>query len=155
MSAAAFSANLVQCIKNDWPLDEEQLAGLFPSVAKVTGSVLGTQVQVEYLKAELLKDPRMALQTIMDAYLKLVKEAKQKCKANDPWPVIIIDEANALIEWKETETLNALLKFFVYLTKQEQLAHVILATSDTFLTQWLDSGAPHMWTFVCVPSCVY
>jgi hypothetical protein len=58
--------------------------------------------------------------------------------------VIIIDEANALMEWKDAETLRALLKFFVYLTKQEQLAHVILATSDTFLTQWLESGAPRL-----------
>ena len=56
--------------------------------------------------------------------------------------MIIVDEANALMEWEDTKSLNALLKFFVYLTKQEKLAHVILATSDTFLTHWLESGAP-------------
>ena len=98
-------------------------------------------VDLHFLKAELKKDPQTALRTITDAYLKLVKDAKQKRKEGDPWPVII-DEANALMEWKDAETLSALLKFFVYLTKQEQLAHVILATSDTFLTQWLESGAP-------------
>jgi hypothetical protein len=65
-------------------------------------------------------------------------------KADDPWwPVIIIaDETNAPMGWKDKESLEQLLAFFVYLTKQEQLAHVILATSDTFLTQWLDVGAP-------------
>jgi hypothetical protein len=98
-------------------------------------------VDLHFLKAELKKDPQTALRAITDAYLKLVKDAKQKRKEGDPWPVIIIDEANALMEWKDAETLSALLKFFVYLTKQEQLAHVILATSDTFLTQWLDLGA--------------
>jgi hypothetical protein len=58
--------------------------------------------------------------------------------------VIIIDEANALIKWKDEESLDSLLAFFVYLTKQEQLAHVILATSDTFLAQWLETGAPRL-----------
>ena len=144
MSPATFSANLIKCVKNDWQLDDTWLSKMIPSVARVSGSVSGTPVQVEYLKAELLKDPRTALQTITDAYLNLVKGAKEKRKAGDPWPVIIIDEANALMEWKDKESLNALLKFFVYLTKEEQLAHVILATSDTFLTQWLDSGAPHL-----------
>ncbi len=142
MSPAAFSANLIKSTTEDWQLDDTWLSKMTPSVAKVSGPVLGTRVEVEYLKAELLKDPRTAFQTITDAYLKLVKGAKENRKSGDPWPVIIIDEANALMEWKETESLNALLKFFVYLTKEEQLAHVILATSDTFLTQWLDSGAP-------------
>jgi hypothetical protein len=45
------------------------------------------------------------------------------------------------MKWKDKDSLDSLLAFFVYLTKQEQLAHVILATSDTFLTQWLDLGA--------------
>jgi hypothetical protein len=156
MSPAAFSANLVKCIKNDWQLDDMGFSRLIPSLAKVTSSAFGAEFQVEYLKAELLKDPRSSFQTITDAYLTLVKDAKQKRKAGDPWPVIIIDEANALMEWKEeTESLNALLKFFVYLTKEEQLAHVILATSDTFLTQWLDSGAPRLSTCVFVLLCVY
>jgi hypothetical protein len=52
------------------------------------------------------------------------------------------------MEWEDKKSLNALLAFFVYLTKQEQLAHVILATSDTFLTQWLDSSAPPCFGFV-------
>jgi hypothetical protein len=114
---------------------------VIPSLAKVTGSALGAEVKVDFLKAGLQKDPQTALQTITDAYLTLVKDAKQKRKAGDPWPVIIIDEANRLMVWKDKESLEQLLAFFVYLTKQEQLAHVILATSDTFLTQWLDLGA--------------
>ena len=141
MNPSAFSANLVKCTKNDWQLNDTWLLSLLPSLSKVTGSVLGAEVKLDFLRAELLKNPQSALQSIMGAYLKLVVEAKQSRKDGDPWPVIIIDEANALIDWEDEKSLAALLKFFVYLTKQEQLAHVILATSDTFLTQWLDSGA--------------
>ena len=142
MSPEAFSANLIECTTSDWQLDDKWLLSLFPSLANVAGSALGAAVNVEFVKAELQKDPRTALQTITNAYLKLVKDAKKKRKAGDPWPVIIIDEANALMEWEDKKSLKSLLKFFVYLSKQEKLAHVILATSDTFLTQWLESGAP-------------
>jgi hypothetical protein len=141
---AAFSANLVKCMQNDWQLGEKWLLSVILSLAKVTSSAMGTEVKVDFLKAELKNDPHTALQTIIDAYLKLVQDAKKKRKEGDPWPVIIIDEANSLMEWKDTETLSALLKFFVYLTKEARLAHVILATSDTFLMQWLDSGVPRL-----------
>jgi hypothetical protein len=141
MSPEAFSENLVTCMQNDWQLGADSLLALFPAAIKLAGKVSGVDVTTEFLKAELQKDPQTALQTITNAYLKLVKDAKKKRKVGDPWPVIIIDEANALMEWEDKKSLNALLKFFVYLTKEEQLAHVILATSDTFLTQWLDLGA--------------
>ena len=136
---ASFSANLVKCTKRDWQLDDKWLLSMVPSLAKVT---LGAEVKLDFLKAELQKDPRTALQVIMDAYLKLANDAKQKRKKGDPWPVMIIDEANALTEWEEEnkQSLTALLKFFVYITKQEQLAHVVLATSDTFLTEELERG---------------
>ena len=137
----AFSANLVKRTKSDWQLDDKWLLSLFPALSKVTGSAYGAEVKVEFVKAELQKDPRTALQTTIDAYLKLVTDAKRSRKVGDPWPVIVIDEANALMKWNDTKSLEQLLAFFVYLTKQEQLAHVILATSDTFLTQWLDNGA--------------
>ena len=72
-----------ECTTEDWQLDGTWLSKMIPSVAKVSGSVSGTQVQVEYLKAELLKDPRTAFQTITDAYLKLVKGAKENRKADE------------------------------------------------------------------------
>jgi hypothetical protein len=150
MSPAAFSANLVKCMQNDWQLGGGRLLALVPMNLKLKvkwarllsfGFGLDGTFELDLLRAELQKDPQTALQTIMDAYLKLVKDAKKTRKAGDPWPVIIIDEANALMKWKDKDSLDSLLAFFVYLTKQEQLAHVILATSDTFLTQWLDLGA--------------
>ena len=44
-------------------------------------------------------------------------------------PTIIIDEANQLQQWKKTETnqLDALLRYFVLVTKEAKLAHVVLA----------------------------
>jgi hypothetical protein len=140
MNASAFSENLVKCMQNDWQLDGKWLSTVLPSLALATSSAMGVELKLDFSKAELQE--KSALRTITDAYLKLVKDAKRKRKEGDPWPVIIIDEANALIKWKDEESLDSLLAFFVYLTKQEQLAHVILATSDTFLTQWLESGAP-------------
>jgi hypothetical protein len=144
MNPEAFSENLVKCIQTDWQLGADSLLALFPSAMKLAGKVSGVDVSIEFLKAELQKKPQTALRTITEAYLKLVKDAKKKRKEGDPWPVIIIDEANALMKWKDEDSLDSLLAFFVYLTKQEKLAHVILATSDTFLTQWLESGAPHL-----------
>ena len=144
MNPEAFSENLVKCIQNDWQLGADSLLAFLPAAMKLAGEVSGVDMTIEFLKAELQKKPQTALRTITDAYLKLVKDAKKKRKEGDPWPVFIIDEANALMKWKDEDSLHSLLAFFVYLTKQEQLAHVILATSDTFLTQWLESGAPRL-----------
>jgi len=144
MNPEAFSENLVKCMQNDWQLGADSLLAFFPAAMKLAGEVSGVDMTLEFLKAELQKKPQSALRTITDAYLKLVNDAKKKRKVGDPWPVIIIDEANALTKWKDDDSLDSLLAFFVYLTKEAQLAHVILATSDTFLTQWLESGAPRL-----------
>lgn len=54
-------------------------------------------------------------------------------------PTIIIDEANQLQQWKETEAdqPEALLRFFVLITKEAKLAHVVLATSESLFDCWL------------------
>ena len=141
LSPTAFSVNLMKCMSNDWKLDVAQLWRLFfPSSVKLAGEAAGVEVTLDYVEQELQNRPT-PLQVIIGAYSKLVKEAKQKRSPGDPWPVIIIDEANRLTAWKDKESLEQLLAFFVYLTKQEQLAHVVLATSDTFLVEWLESGA--------------
>ena len=141
LSPTAFSINLLKCMSNDWKLDVAQLRRLFsPSSVKLAGEAAGVEVTLDYVEQELQNKPT-PLQVIIGAYSKLVKEAKQKRSPGDPWPVIIIDEANRLTAWKDKESLEQLLAFFVYLTKQEQLAHVVLATSDSFLVEWLESGA--------------
>ena len=140
LSPASFSVNLLKCMLNDWQKHAlELLRLLVPSSARLAGSAAGIEVSLDYLKRELMQEPT-PLNTIIEAYSKMAKEAKQKRAPGDPWPVIIIDEANRLTAWKDEESLEQLLAFFVYLTKQEQLAHVVLATSDTFLVEWLQSG---------------
>ncbi|KAG7671494.1 hypothetical protein KSW81_003629 [Nannochloris sp. 'desiccata'] len=56
-------------------------------------------------------------------------------------PVIVIDEANMLMKWKELEStepqLESLLAFLVAISKEANLVHVVLATSDYFLANWL------------------
>ena len=140
LSPASFSVNLFKCMSNDWQQHASELFRfLVPSSARLAGSAAGIEVSLDYLKRELLQEPT-PLNTIIEAYSKMANEAKQKRAPGDPWPVIIVDEANALQEWEDAKSLKALLKFFVYLTKEEQLAHVVLATSDTFLVEWLQSG---------------
>ena len=140
LSPASFSVNLLKCMSNDWQQHASELFRLLvPSSARLAGSAAGIEVSLDYLKRELMQEPT-PLNTIIDAYSKFAKEAKQKRAPGDPWPVIIIDEANRLTAWKDEESLEQLLAFFVYLTKEEQLAHVVLATSDTFLVEWLQSG---------------
>ena len=165
--------NLLECMRNDWELSGKSLLELLPGKVaprqvalwqslsrslKVTFG--GSEIALD-LKQRLREDPS-PMQTITMAYLKLATDAKERRKSGDPWPVIIIDEANALSEWEDKRPLLALLRFFVFLTKQKQLAHgeragllvpsrvrvkphaclaVVLATSDTFLLNWLESGA--------------
>ena len=150
MNAVLFAAKLVERMQQDWQLDVDALHALFPAAAKLPDSPCDANMYVLCIKAELRKDPRTALQTVMDAYLKLVTNAKQQRGAGDPWPVIIIHDARSLLEyWKDEASLNSLLNFFVYISKQEQLAHVILESGDTVLLQELESGAPPVPLLVC------
>ncbi|KAL4542072.1 hypothetical protein Ndes2437B_g06389 [Nannochloris sp. 'desiccata'] len=68
----------------------------------------------------------------------------QAVASRDFWrrkPVIVIDEANNLMDWKELDPaepqLESLLAFLVAISKQLNLVHVVLATSDYFLASWL------------------
>eukprot|EP00882_Tetradesmus_deserticola_P011183 GHRQ01011832.1.p1 GENE.GHRQ01011832.1~~GHRQ01011832.1.p1 ORF type:complete len:347 (+),score=45.81 GHRQ01011832.1:113-1153(+) len=55
-----------------------------------------------------------------------------------PYPVLIIDEANRLKDWQDERALQVLLDFLVVITKQHGLCHVVLGTSDSFFTDWLE-----------------
>jgi hypothetical protein len=156
-------------MKNDLKLSDKGLLKLIPrklapwqALWEVLLCSVKFTVEGADIALDLLRDDPTPLQTITAAYLKLAEEAKERRKSDDPWPVIIIDEANRLSNWKDKDSLEQLLAFFVFLTKEKQLAHgesgrlveavtrawyltpflaVILATSDTFLLQWLEKGA--------------
>jgi hypothetical protein len=55
------------------------------------------------------------------------------------YPVLIIDEANVLMEWSNSypSELGVLLRFFVATTKQTHYGHVVLATSEYAFQTWL------------------
>jgi hypothetical protein len=76
-------------MQNDWQLGGGQLLALVPWKLKLKvklarllsfGFGLDGTFALDVLTTELQKDPQTALQTIMDAYLKLVKDAKRKPK---------------------------------------------------------------------------
>ena len=88
-------------------------------------------------------EPPTTMQSIMDLYKRLVQDsaAARARGVAQPFPVIIVDEANRLMAWEDKRALQQLLDFFVHLTKEASLAHVVLSTSDSFLTTWLDASA--------------
>ena len=58
-------------------------------------------------------------------------------------PVLIIDEANVLMEWSDDpghKQLKALLRFFVKTTKVKHLGHFVLASSESFVIDFLEKG---------------
>lgn len=61
---------------------------------------------------------------------------------------MVIDEANVLTEWQyssieQQQALKALLRFFIRTSKQENLGHVILPTSDYAFIKWLAGEIGH------------
>jgi hypothetical protein len=57
------------------------------------------------------------------------------------------DEANKIMKWRESDPSNpqleALFDFLIQISKQLNLVHVILATSDYFLVGWLAGSEFH------------
>ena len=135
-SPDALARNLLERVKAVWRLDFASLLRLTPTYT----------VKLPFFNLTRLSEPT-DLQSIIEAFMQLIKDAKERRTYGDKLPVLIVDEANDLISWeKEHEVeLRHLLKFFVLATKEANLAHVVLISSDTFLPQWL-----HKCACVCV-----
>jgi ATPase domain predominantly from Archaea len=155
MSPVAFTENMLECIRNDWPEAFVEFLELFGFKVTDDAEVLRVPVKFSLASPRNWGGPPTAgvefsaggaaaassLQDFFDAFQVQAGKAKKERKPGDPWPVIVIDEANVLMDWEDKKSLKALLAFFVRVTKQEQLAHVVLATSDTFFLQWLEKRA--------------
>ncbi|KAG7672243.1 putative ATP-binding protein [Nannochloris sp. 'desiccata'] len=66
-------------------------------------------------------------------------------------PVIIIDEANVLLDWHDDPghtQLKALLRFFVKTTKEDHLGHFVLASSESFVIDFLEKEGLHSKQYV-------
>ncbi|KAG7674196.1 hypothetical protein KSW81_006024 [Nannochloris sp. 'desiccata'] len=66
-------------------------------------------------------------------------------------PVIIIDEANVMMDWHDDPghtQLKALLRFFVATTKEDHLGHFVLASSESFVIDFLEKEGLHTKQYV-------
>ncbi|KAH7619447.1 putative ATP-binding protein [Nannochloris sp. 'desiccata'] len=66
-------------------------------------------------------------------------------------PVIIIDESNKLMRWSDDpgrKQLRNLLDFFVKTTKEDHLGHFMLASSESFVIDFLEKEGLHTKQYV-------
>jgi AAA+ ATPase superfamily predicted ATPase len=83
-----------------------------------------------------------SIESIINIYTQLLsrwREAASKDGKRLLRPVIVLDEANKLMNWgaEYNTDLDALLEFFKKITKQDQAAHVVLVTSEYAFQGWL------------------
>lgn len=135
----ALSQVLLRGVQDAWRLDDAALARLL-SGNNFTIPFLNIPV---HFPLHFPYTPPTTMQSIMDTYHRKVSESAE-ARAHDatvPFPIIILDEANRLAAWEDKKALQQLFDFFTFLTKEAGLAHVVLATSDSFFTTWLDNRA--------------
>ena len=150
MNPASFANILLECMQNSWRFDASDAA----EFARLVGGLSADVLPDGSVRLGVASSPESsALQAALDAYTRLVTRARAKRAPGDPLPVLIIDQANKLMTWDDTRTLKALLAFFVMLTKETQLAHVVLATSDGLLAQWL-SDRTSVAHAACTRACL-
>jgi hypothetical protein len=71
-------------------------------------------------------------------------------------PVFIIDEANKLMRWSDDPDhmqLRNLLDFFVKRTKEDHLGHIVLASSESFVIDFLKKGKLRKCVLAMVSCC--
>lgn len=137
-SPLLFSTNLRELVTEDVAMDNwwKNLSNLI-SASIIKLPYYHADLKTFFKLEESTKSPIGGIIDSLTAFLEATRPLSYK-------PVIIIDEANVVMEWKEQDKghaeLKKLLRFFVRVTKQEHLAHIVLATSDYFLTTWLENG---------------
>ena len=104
----------------------------------------GIKAKVPYLEADLGKlFAPAADKPPMDSIIDSLTTFLEATRPLPYKPVIIIDEANKLIRWSDDsghKELKNLLDFFVRTTKQEHLGHIVLASSESFVVDFLENG---------------
>lgn len=88
----------------------------------------------------------MPLQDVIDVYMALINLWKQRqldgsLEDTTP-PLLVLDEANKLMMWGDEHQKDRveLMDFFVKITKEKKLCHVVLATSEYAFQGWLSDG---------------
>ena len=118
-------AALFSSVSNDMKLGDQTLAvELGPLVAAIS---------------DIAGPDSSALGGILRIYCKALEKTSSEGR---PRPPIIIDQANALTSWSTAHPaeLAMLISFFVAVTVQENLTHVVLMTADYAFISWLQKG---------------
>ena len=103
--------------------------------ASVKGA--GNQLKLDVVFAPAPnKSPMASIIDSLTAFLEATRDLPEN-------PVIIIDEANKLMRWGDdpgNKQLKDLLDFFVKTTKEDHLGHIVLASSESFVINFLEKG---------------
>ena len=102
-------------------------------VSNPLGIELKDIVPLLFSKAKAKVTPSPSLTEVLQAYRDfMAKHSKSRV-------VLVIDECNTLTQWsaKDQPDIDALLSFFIRVSKQERQAKVILATSESAFVDWL------------------
>ncbi|KAG5176285.1 hypothetical protein JKP88DRAFT_335933 [Tribonema minus] len=101
---------------------------------------------------EILRDQRgstipqvpLGLPQVLTAFEALLEAWEKRRRDRDlkqtlQWPVLVIDEANKLEAWQQNhvDDLDALISFLIRITKEANLCHVFLVTSECGFEEWL------------------
>jgi hypothetical protein len=95
------------------------------------------------------KEPMASIIDALTAFLEATRPLPYK-------PVFIIDEANKLMRWRDDPghtQLRNLLNFFVQVTKQQHTGHIVLASSELFVTDFLENGKLRKYVLAMVQCC--
>lgn len=87
-----------------------------------------------------LQTSNLKLTSVIEAYTSMLRQCEVQRKEGMPSPpVIVIDEANVLMDWDASskDDLEILIRFFVHLTTESKHCHVLLATSEPTFFEWL------------------
>ncbi|KAG7667963.1 hypothetical protein KSW81_005881 [Nannochloris sp. 'desiccata'] len=90
------------------------------------------------------KAPMASIITSLTKFLEATRPLPYK-------PVIVIDEANVLLDWHDDAgrtQLKALLRFFVKTTKEDHMGHFVLASSESFVVDFLEKEGLHTKQYV-------
>jgi hypothetical protein len=110
------------------------------------GSELNIQGKIVSALLGVLEDntKEQPLAAVIGAYTTLLKLWKERLGTLEDkrQPVLILDEVNVLMTWSDeyVKERQELLRFFIAISKQECSSHVILATSEYAVEDWLKRG---------------
>lgn len=106
--------------------------------ALATSGVALLAPRLQQTLGQVLHDkPASPINQVLSAYVEVISGSPP-----GEHVVLVIDGCNTLTEWREKDasSLRWLLRFLVQVSRVQQQAHVVLATSDSAFVDWIKSG---------------